>query len=68
MFLLQKRRNAAFSWSPFDSDMVRSSSPAADTDRFRLSANRLLVTLPAAAARALLPLPPVTGVSAKTLD
>ena len=69
MFLLQKRRKAAFSWSPFDSDMVRSSRPAADTDRLRLSASRLLLVMPteAVAARALLPLPPATEVSATIL-
>ena len=40
MFLLQKRRKAALSWSLFDSDMVRLSRPACETERLRLSERR----------------------------
>ena len=40
MFLLQNMRNAALSWSPLDSDMMRLSSPAWETERLRLSPKR----------------------------
>ena len=40
----QKSKNAAFNWSFFDSDIVKLSNPAWDTEMFKLSDNRVVLS------------------------
>ena len=63
MFLLQKSRKAALSWSLLDSEETRLSSPALDTDRFSDSES-LEEALSAAAALSLKLTEEVSAVAA----